>query len=347
LTIIDGDGHVVEHDAELLEFLEEPYRSGDNMLNFPFFPSLDGFHRGLGSARSGKKKGHIDAAAWLGFLDEVGIDSTVLYPTAGLGYGLIQDPHWAAVLARGYNNWIHTRYQCLSPRLRGVALIPLQDPPEAVKELRRAVTELGAVGALLPANGGDTGLRKPFGHPDYWPIYAEAEALDCPIAVHGAPSNGLGLDAFTDLYAVAALEHPLPLMIQLTSMVFGGVFQRFPRLRVAYLEAGAGWVPYMMDRLDRLWGVGRYADTTGRAERPSDLLRGGRVFFSCEGGEESLRYAIERIGEDTVLYASDFPHETDVPRAHREIEEMLERADISLEVKRKIFKDNVIRLYGR
>ena len=71
-----------------------------------------------------------------------------------------------------------------------------------------------------------------------------------PLAIHGAPSRGLGFDFFESFVEVHALEHPLPLMIQLTNMIFQGVFELFPQLRVAYLEAGAGWMPFMMDRLD-------------------------------------------------------------------------------------------------
>jgi predicted TIM-barrel fold metal-dependent hydrolase len=345
--ILDSDGHVVERDSEICEFLEEPFRSGDNMLNFPFFPTLDGFHRGLQGAKRGIRKGYIDAHAWVNFLDEIGIESSVLYPTAGLGYGLIQDPEWATILGRGYNNWFHERFHRVSPRLRGVALIPLQDVPQAVNELTRSITKLGAVGAVLPGNGGDIGIRQPLGHPDFWPIYAEAERLDCPVSVHGAPSLGLGFNFFKDVFSAATLEHPVAQMIQMTSMVFSGVFDEFPRLRVAFLEAGAGWVPFMIDRLERLWEVAGIAEDSPGRMTPEQILTSGRIFFTCEGSEDSLRYAIERLGDEVFMYASDFPHETDAPRAKREIAELLEREDIAESSKQKIFKDNVLRFYGR
>jgi predicted TIM-barrel fold metal-dependent hydrolase len=281
------------------------------------------------------------------FLDETGIESSVLYPTAGLAYGLIQDPEWAAILGRGYNNWFCERFHRVSSRLRGVALIPLQDVPQAVQELTRAVTELGAVGAVLPGNSADIGVRQPLGHRDFWPIYAEAERLDCPLAVHGAPSVGLGFNFFNDVFAAATLEHPVAQMIQMTSMVFSGVFDEFPHLRIAFLEAGAGWVPFMIDRLERLWEVAGIAEDNPDRMTPRQILTSGRVFFTCEGSEESLRYAIDRLGDDVFMYASDFPHETDVPRAKHEILELLERSDITESSKHKIFKDNVLRFYGQ
>src|SRR5579884_1653833 len=350
--ILDADGHIIEWDRELYEYLEPPYRGNPALLGYSFFPSLDGYQRGAILARTGIHKDYtINAATWLDFLDQVGIASTVLYPTAGLALGLIQDPDWAVALARAYNNWFTDRYYRASPRLRAVALVPLQDVGEAVAETRRAITELNMVGVVLPANSGDLGLRKPLGHPDYWPLYEEAERLNCPIAIHGAPSQGLGLDAFTRFAKTQALEHPVAQMIQLTDMVYEGVFERFPRLRVAYLEAGTGWVPYMMDRLDRsyeAWATAQhkeYGDWVKK--RPSEYIAGGNLYFSCEGGEESLKYAITRVGDRVLLYASDFPHEVNVARAKHEIDELLEREDLSEATKTAILHDNVQRFYQR
>jgi predicted TIM-barrel fold metal-dependent hydrolase len=350
--ILDADGHIIEWDQELYEYLQPPYRGNTALLGYPFFPSLDGYQRGAILARTGIHKSYaINADTWINFLDEVGIATTVLYPTAGLGFGIIQDPDWAVALARAYNDWFTDRYYRVNQRLRAVALVPLQDVSEAVREARRAVNELGMVGLVLPANGGDLGLRKPLGHPDFWPLYEEAERLNCPIAIHGAPSQGIGLDAFTRFAKTQALEHPIAQMIQMTDMIYEGVFERFPRLRVAYLEAGTGWVPYMMDRLDRSYGAWatsqhkEYGDWVKR--KPSEYIAGGNIYFSCEGGEESLKYAIERIGDRVLLYASDFPHEVNVERAQHEIAELRERDDLSAETKRNILHDNVRRFYQR
>ena len=279
------------------------------------------------------------------------IESTVLYPTAGLAHGLIQDADWAVALAKAYNTWFHEHYYRTSPRLRGVAIVPLQDVPEAVKELRRAVTELGMVGAVLPANGGDLGVRKPLGDPSFWPIYEEAERLNCAIGVHGAPAQGIGINFFTRFAPTQSLEHPMAQMVQLTSMVFEGVFERFPGLRVAFLEAGVGWVPYMMDRLDRsyeAWAGAEYKEFGEWVKkRPSEYIAGGQIFFTGEGSEESMGYALSRIGNQTLFFASDYPHETNVERARREIEELLEKGDLSGQTKENILYHNVKRFYQR
>jgi hypothetical protein len=349
--LLDADGHLIERDAELFEYLEPPYAGNESLLGFPFFPTLDGYHRGAILSRLGIHKEYtINAKVWLDFLDGVGIQGTVLYPTAGLAFGMIQDPTWAVPLARAYNNWFTDRFHKVSPRLKAVALVPIQDVPEAVKELRRAVTELGMVGAVLTANNGELGVRKPLGHPDFWPLYEEAQRLDVPIALHGAPSWNIGINFFTKFAQTHALEHPIAQTIQLTSMVMEGVFEKFPRLRVAYLEAGAGWVPYIMDRLDRsyeIWSGKQYKEFSDwLKKKPSEYIRSGQIYFSCEGGERSLGYAVQRLGHQVLLYASDFPHETNIERAKHEIAELIEHEELTDEAKQGIFHDNIVRFYG-
>jgi predicted TIM-barrel fold metal-dependent hydrolase len=351
-SMLDADGHLIERDEELLEYMEAPYKGNNTLLGFPFFPTLDGYHRGAIMARLGIHKGYtINAKTWLEFLDGTGIEATVLYPTAGLAFNMIQDPTWAVPLARAYNNWFTDKFHKVSPqRLKAVALVPIQDVSEAVKELRRAVTELGMVGAVLGANGAELGVRKPLGDPSFWPLYEEAERLDVPIALHGAPSASLGINFFYRFAQTHALEHPIAQIVQLTSMVMEGVFERFPKLRVAYLEAGAGWVPYIMDRLDRSYEVwsGKQVQefSPWLKKRPSEYIRSGRVYFNCEGGEVTLPYALKRIGHTAVLFASDFPHETNIERAKHEIEELLHHEELSDEAKQAIFHDNIVRFYG-
>ena len=145
--------------------------------------------------------------------------------------------------------------------------------------MRRVKQDLGMPVAMLPSV---TNLRKGYGHESFFPIYEEACRLDMPLAVHGAPSRGLGFDFFDTFVEVHALEHPLPLMIQLTNMVFQGVFELYPNLRVAYLEAGCGWIPFMMDRLDEDFER-RGKKWAPRLKRlPSEYIKGGSVYVSLE-----------------------------------------------------------------
>jgi predicted TIM-barrel fold metal-dependent hydrolase len=161
----------------------------------------------------------------------------------------------------------------------------------------------------------------------------------------------LGLNSFTKFDMTIALEHPIAQMIQVTSFIMEGVLDRFPKLRVGFLEAGTGWVPYMMDRLDRTYEVmarnGRreYSDYLQR--KPSEHFASGRLYFSCEGGEPGLKDLIGRIGHKGLIFASDFPHEANVEHALHELHELMDRDDLSDAAKRGIFCDNTEAFYAR
>jgi len=343
--ILDADGHIIEWDQELYEYLQPPYKGNTALLGYPFFPSLDGYQRGAILARTGIHKSYaINADTWINFLDEVGIQTAVLYPTAGLGFGIIQDPDWAVALARAYNDWFADRYYRANKRLRAVALVPLQDVSEAVREARRAVNELGMVGLVLPANGGDLGLRKPLGHPDFWPLYEEAERLNCPIAIHGAPSQGIGLDFFTRFAASHALEHPLAQMVQLTSLVFEGVFERFPKLKVVLIEGGFAWTPALCWRMDKAWERMR-AEVPHVKRPPSEYVR-EHVWFTTQPIDEPdkpehLVDTMKWIGFDRIMFSTDYPHwDFDDPAR------VFARLKLTAQQRAMLLRDNARALYG-
>src|SRR5437867_3815243 len=107
-AVIDADGHIIESEREIYDYLEPPYAGNEYISSFSLFPTLDGWHRGAVLTRIGVHKGPFSANAkvWIDVLDRLGYEWTVLYPTAGLAFGLIADPEWAVALARAYNNWL-------------------------------------------------------------------------------------------------------------------------------------------------------------------------------------------------------------------------------------------------
>lgn len=338
--VFDADGHVVEQDRELLDFFDPPYRGRAELLSNPFFPSLDGWHRQAMSIADGTQPGvdEDDAAAWLKLMDRTGIEETVLYPTAGLGEGLIKDPEWAVAVCRAYNNFLSENYIKVSPRIHAVALLPMQDVEEAVKELGRAVKELKMLGGLIAP----VGLPFPAGHPNYHPVYAEAEKLGCVIALHGAPGVGLGFDFFNRLIQARALTHPFSQFIHLTNIVFEGVLEKYPRLRLLSLEAGASWVPFLMDRLDLEWDKRGSRQAPLLKKKPSEYLKGGQVFYNCDVKEHIIPSVVAMVGEDLLFYASDFPHEHDQDETIRHLRS---REDLSERVREKILYHNGRKLY--
>lgn len=340
--VIDADGHVMERDQTIYEYLPAPFHGQEQLFMTSFFPTLDGWHRSARRVADGL--GRVietpTAQDWLSYLDEAEIAATVLFPTSGLGFGLIADPDWAGGLAQGYNNWVYDKFMSVAPkRLKAVALIPLQDPDRAAAELRRAVTKMGFVGAFLPA----VGLWEAFGHRAFWPVYEAAQELDVPVTVHGGAASGIGVDRLHRAIEMRALNHVMSQLVQMTSMVFGGVFDAFPRLRVAYLEAGCGWASYLLERLDREY-AGRHTQVPHLKVKPSEHLRSGRVFIHTELEEDGLSHAVNTFGEDVFVCASDYPHE---PKGDfiEVLEEFEERQDLSESARRKILWDNPVRLF--
>jgi len=194
-----------------------------------------------------------------------------------------------------------------------------------------------AGGVLAPA-----GLPKPLGDTYFDPLYRQAEKLGCPLAIHGAPSKGLGFDFFQSLIEARTLSHPFLQMIQLTSIVLEGVLERFPKLKLASLEGGCQWIPFLMDRMDMEYG-NRTPQAPLLKKKPSEYMRDGRIYFHAELWEAMLSYVIERVGEDRILYASDYPHEPDLAQAIRKFEA---RTDLPDTAKQKILADNGKRFYG-
>jgi len=343
--IIDADGHVQELDEQLAEYIGPPYVELEWHRSYPFWPGLnaDGCLRSLrkpgGWAGGGTGPSAQD---WLHFLDINGIERTVLYPTQGLTHGFIRDPAWAVALARAYNSWVRDRFMTASPRLLAVALLPVQEIGEAVTELRRCVTELGMPGAVLTAviHGGRT-----VAGPEFDPLWAAAEELDVPISTHGGTTLALGLEGIGANFTVGhLLEHPFAQMRQLGSMIFEGVFERFPRLRYGCLECGIGWVPYFIDRMDEEQErKGQYSPRC--LQKPSAYVRSGNIFFAAEVGESALPLAIEQIRSDVILWASDYPHERDQRDFTGDIPALKNRSDIADAVKRQIWCDNPTRFY--
>lgn len=333
---IDADGHVRDNEQHYRKYLEPPY---NRRLVVGSGPG-DGFDRSLLGTLGYPRE--IDARAWLDALDRGGVESTVLYPTGGLTVGFIPEPDFAVAFCRAYNNFVVEEFTQVSSRLQGVALLPLQDVPEAVKELRRAVTELHLVGAMLPADG-------PFllGRSAFDPIYAEAQRLRTMVALHATGSlRGRGLDEylFDRLIQAHTLSHSGAQMRQMTSVIFEGVLERFPDLRIAFLEAGCTWVPYWMDRMDEEYEFRGRQEAPRLRMKPSEYVKRSNIFVACEPEEKLLPAALRIIGADSIVFASDYPHwDGSFPESLFELEA---REDLTEEEKRMILIDNPKRLYG-
>jgi len=333
---VDADGHIMENPDELIGYLEEPWRSLEPVIPRRLLPSGDQFHTPR-IRRKGIFNESVGPEHWLEYLDKTGLEFTVLYPTAALAHGYVVNPEWAVVYARAWNNYVFEKYLKRSSRFKAVAVIPMQDVRNAIVELRRAVKELGMVGAYIPSNG----LKSHLSAKEFWPVYEEAERLDCVIGLHGGFYSDLGFNTFTLFPGTRALGMPFPLAIAMTGMIQDGVWDAFPNLRIGFLEGGTSWIPLVIDRMEREREYGEL-----RCEKPIvEYFNNGRFCVGCEGNEAALSYVIERIGPQACLFASDFPHEIPMEDALHEINEILERKDIKDEHKKMILGDNARRFY--
>jgi predicted TIM-barrel fold metal-dependent hydrolase len=349
--IIDADGHI--NDLACGEEIARYMPKGNQMARL--FPEFDHFHfRYLKQTR--RNTGNPTADDWMKFLEQTGISWTVLYPTAGLAVGRIMAPDWAVLACRAYNTWLYEKFLSKNSRLKGMALIPFQDVDKAILELRRALKELGMLGGMLPSNG--EAIQGHLGNKIYWPLYEEAEKLGCCLAVHVGCLHHMGLDSFSTYYPAHALGHPFSLMIQAAGMLAHGVFDRFPKLRVAFLEGGATWVPFMLDRLDRSYHEGHMQlDVDGNLlggpkqdEKASHYfktqLRAGRIFVGFDCDDDGLGTAVNKAGRQPFLFGSDFPHEVfDAAKCRHEIDELLGREDLTQADKEAVLGGNALTFY--
>lgn len=360
--IIDADGHMIEPADMWQRHVEESYRHRAPMrikdqygmvrfvIEDRLVPKPEGYGAGsryvkaiLRHPESGKPvEGAFDPKERLKDMDEEGVDVAVLYGTDGLLILAAQDPALATALAIGFNNWLESFCRTDPQRLKGAAVLPLQDVGEAVKELRRAVGELGMVAGVIPYHT----KGKDLSHPDFYPLWDEAQRLDVAITVHAGsnlPHPGQNDLFWNSFFMTHALCHPFSQMVACLSMVGGGVLELFPRLRVAFLEAGCGWAPYLLERMDEHYEKFPREEAPLLKKRPSEYVREHGVYFACAPEEETLPYVAEFVGAEHVVFATDYPH-FDAPFPHS-VKMVAERGGLSEETKKKVLGGNALKLY--
>jgi predicted TIM-barrel fold metal-dependent hydrolase len=253
---------------------------------------------------------------------------------------------WAA-LARAYNDWTLEKWVRPHPCFKGSILVPAQDPAAAAAEVRRLGADPGMVQVLMAS-----AARIPYGQRHYWPIYAAAVEHDLPVAIHvGAEGTGIANPPTSVGYPTTYLEfhtdHSLTMMAHCVSLVTEGVFEAFPTLKFVFVEGGVCWAPHVIWRLDRLYPRFK-AEVPYLKRLPSEYVL-DHCYFSTQPIEEPAegRHLLQLFAmlraEKTVLFASDYPHwDFDNPLAAFAFIPANRK-----ELRRRIFVDNALDLYGR
>jgi predicted TIM-barrel fold metal-dependent hydrolase len=356
--IIDADAHVEESEAmfERLEREFQPRRplavrldrdtvygkyNAVWLIDGETYPKLVGkggtiFRTPTLMEAAGLKRESIgaqeltDLGARLRDMDKVKIDNQVIFPSLFLTH-TAEDLRLEAALLRAYNSFLGECAAASKNRIRFAALVPIRDVAASVKEIQRAAT-IGAVAIMLQGLAWD----KLLGDESLFPLYQAAADLNMPICVHlgwGCPALTRIFDASTNFYSAI-----LPVIMGFNSIMSSAAFEKIPRLRFAFLEAGAAWIPFMLKQ------VRRDNMRRNQARDPVEYFKAGRVFVSCEP-DEDINTIAALIGEDSFVLGSDYPH-GDPSRQQDMVVEFRERNDLSQALVEKMLSANPCRLYG-
>lgn len=277
-----------------------------------------------------------DVEARLKDMDALGIDIQVNFPTLFLE-PLTDDIEFEAALMRSYNTWMAKVSAERPDRLKWGAAMPMRHVPSAMEELRRA-RDLGAVCVVLYGTVGEVMLH----NRTFDPFWAEAERLQMPLAIHTGWSHPGLHRSGEGPYEALAITFTLPVMMGFFSFLGGGILDRFPGLRVAFLEAGLDWVPYLLERMDHYIAAGRPQGRPMPRRTASEYLRDCELYFTCEAEERRLPETLKIVGEDRIMISADLPH---TEARENAVQELKERTDLSETTKRRILGENPARFY--
>jgi predicted TIM-barrel fold metal-dependent hydrolase len=274
----------------------------------------------------------IDMAARIAAFAEAGVEKQVLFGT-NMDPAVLTRGELGGALARAYNDWVALLVKGHEDALVPVAILPLGYPEGMAAELKRCVTQYGFKAGLLGAYSLDHTLDEGV----FDPLYAEAVRLDVPLFVH-PNSRGEMTNRFKNFYIMHTLARPTNCTAALVGLVVGGVFERFPKLRVSFYECNTEWLRFWMHRMDATYEYLSDLYAPYLTMKPSDYVR-RNCWLTCESHEPDLPAAIEEIGQDRLMMASDYPHwDAGFPFM---IKEFQDRGDISAGVKERIMCENV------
>ena len=277
-------------------------------------------------------------------MDEEEIAIQVVYPSLFLAYPLTSNTALATALYSSYNRWLGDRLTG-NERIKWAAIANLDDVGAAVQQVHEAKS-LGASAVMVLGTAGDL----TFDHPTLLPFFESLAETNLPLAVHVGWSCPALNNIYSHIYPSGVIAFLVPVMMGLVALISGGVLDRFPDLRVTFLEAGCQWVHFVLERMDHRFRRTRnqlstfHSQTAPRHDLPPmEYVRKGNLFFSTEADDVLLPHVIDLVGEDNMVFGSDMPHGDREPFVVRKVKE---RTDISDSAKLKILERNPARLYG-
>jgi len=327
--ICDADLHLNDSPQALAPHCSMPWRKSLEMMGKAPQRYLDisGYSVGMRQdppIPGGHPKQSVSTAREMrDALDMLGIDAGILMPDHLLLLANLANTEYVIELMRSYNRWLIAEWLQEDNGLYGAIIVCSQDIDSSVQEIERYATTKNVKAVFLPTSG----VSPLWGARRYDKILAACEAADFPVILHSVSvvSNSFPnqLEQFENQYARNVLMHSFAMQANLVSLMHTGVPVRFPKLKIAFTEAGISWVPHILWRLDRFHAEVRRT-VPFLEERPSDYAK-RCMWYSTQPIEEpdrpeQLVEVMHTIGTDRIMFASDWPHhDFDHPVAIRKL----------------------------
>ena len=290
--------------------------------------------------------GAIDVEPRLAYMDEHGLSIQIVYPNI-LGFAgnllmRVEDEAHRRFCATAYNDAAAEMQRTSGDRLYPQAMLPFWDVPEAIRELERCQDELGLTGVVLTDCTDDWGLP-PLGDRHWDPLWDALQSRGMPVNFHiGGGSGPTKLwGPYPPARAFAALSTMAQMgnLVCITNLIFSGVLDRFPSLKFVSVESGIGWLPFLIESLEYQYDENGVSDL---ALRPREYFQ--RQIYGSYWFEKDPRNAIEALGEDNLMFETDFPHATCL---YPGVQETLQRSleGIETRVQRKLLYETAARVY--
>jgi predicted TIM-barrel fold metal-dependent hydrolase len=358
--IVDVDAHHVEFDswADILQHLENPvlrHNAISMTENWPNAKHLafsnhsvgltfqDAFGRIPHQCELGesveKTDEHRDLTLIRRAMDSMGINMQVVFPQPMLEMGLHPEQDIVTAMTFAYNRWFVRTILPREKRIKTLLCLPFHDPEASLKTIREFGEVPGVVGFMI-ASQRHAGVHKNM----FMRVYRELEERGLPVAFHAGPTWGDSMTSMMNRFlSVHSMSFVTCNMTHMTNWIVNGLPERFPKLKVIWIESGLAWVPFMMQRLDHEYLM-RQSDAPLLKRLPSEYI--AEMYFTSQPLEVTMPHMMEATfkairAETQLIYSSDWPHwDFDVPARIAELPFLSEQAKRSIlgETARKLFR---------
>src|SRR6202008_555295 len=273
-------------------------------------------------------------------MDSMGIDYMVVFPTPMLVLGMHPQVEMEVVIGNAFNKWLTEEILPQDPRIKAMLYLPFNHPDAPAKAGEPYADDPNVIGFSVTS----TRFRA-VNHDSYMPLYSAIQAAGKPLAFHSGFHWGdqsmQQCNKFISMHAISFVYYNI---IHMTNWIMNGLPERFPRLKLVWIESGLAWLPFMMQRLDNEFMM-RSSEAPALKRLPSDYIRD--MFFTSQPMERSADDAVLEItmrmmkADTQLMYSSDYPHwDFDLPSTIYDLPFLSDTA------KRNILGGNAIRFFG-